>query len=59
MQGRVEGAFADLEHIAGHRAQTLSEAIAVKGSDRKRFEDEEIERAGQQLGSGFVSHRLS
>src|SRR5262249_55917202 len=49
--GGVERAFADLQHVLRHDAEAIRDAIAVERSGDERAEDEQVERAGQQVRS--------
>src|SRR5215211_4049739 len=47
---RVECALLDREHLAGHLAQTLDDAVAVQRPEAEGPEDEHVERALEQVG---------
>src|SRR3954469_4131695 len=56
LERRVKRAFADLQYVTGDIANALRDAVAVHGVRGQRAEDEEVERAGEQLGAGvFVA----
>ena len=50
MQGRVERALVDLEHVFGDLLDALGDRPAVQGVLLQRAQDQQVERAGQQIG---------
>ena len=50
MQGGVERALVDLQHVLGDLLDALGDRPAVQGVLLQRAQDEQVERAGQQIG---------
>ena len=50
VQGRVERALVDLQHVFGNLLDALRDRPAVQGVLLQRAQDEQVERAGQQIG---------
>ena len=50
LQRRVERALADQEHLVRGGAQMLGDAVAVRLAAHERLQDQQIERAGQEIG---------
>ena len=49
VQGRVERALVDLQHVFGNRLDALRDCPAVQGVLLQRAQDQQVERAGQQI----------
>ena len=52
MEGRVERALRDLDYIAGDLLQTLSDRIAMDGTQGDDFQDQQVEGALREIGFG-------
>src|SRR5262249_6129124 len=50
MEGRIERALVDLQDVLGNLLDALGDGPAVLGILLQRAEDQQIERAGQQIG---------
>ena len=60
MEGRIERALLDLEHVLGLALDSFGDGMAVGGAGRERAQDEQIEGALQKLDAGrFVFSRHS
>jgi hypothetical protein len=53
----VKRPLVHLEDVAGPLADALGDAPAVQRAERHRLEDEQVERALEQVGAFFVGHR--
>src|SRR5204863_4932369 len=56
VQRRVQGALLDLEVVARDLLDAQQDAVAVLGTERNRFEDEQVERALEELGGRHPRH---
>ena len=54
VQRRIERALLHLQHIVGRLLDRLGDGVAVRGSEEQGAENEEIERALQQLDAFAV-----
>ena len=59
VQGRVERALVDLQHVLGDLLDAFGDRPAVQGILLQRAQDEQVERAGQQIWDGGSWCRLS
>ena len=50
LEGRIEGALADMEHVAGSQPDVFDDGVAVLRPGDQALEDEQLERAWQQIG---------
>src|ERR687891_1703351 len=50
MEGRIERALVDLQDVSGNLLDPLGDGPAVQGILLQRAQDQQIERAGQQIG---------
>src|SRR4029079_4755487 len=50
MEGRIERALVDLQDVLGDLLDALGDGPAVQGILLQRAQDQQIERAGQQVG---------
>ena len=48
----VQRAFTNGEHVGGREPQMLNDAVAVLRAADERLQDQELERAGEQIGRG-------
>src|SRR5687767_4298570 len=46
----IQCALPDPQHVIGRQPQVLDDAVTVFGTARERLQDEELERAGQEIG---------
>src|SRR3954466_6856993 len=49
LQGRVEGTLTDLQHLLRDDLEALGNAVAVQRARDERTQDQQVERAGQQV----------
>jgi len=49
MQGRIQRALFDLQHVIRRTLDELRDAVAVQRSAAERLEDQHVERAGQEI----------
>ena len=49
LQRRIQRALADLQHIGGQQADAVGDAVAVLRAARQRPQDQQVERARQQI----------
>src|SRR5438093_1693727 len=54
MQRRVQGALLHLEHILGAALDGLGDCMAVSGSQPQRAEDQQVQRALQELDAVLI-----
>src|SRR5215471_13289725 len=54
MEGRIERALLDLQHVAGDLLEPLGDGVAMDRSETHHFQDQQIERALQQIGLARV-----
>ncbi len=59
LQGGVQRALADGEHVSRRQPQVFDDPVAVLGAVRQRLQDQKLQRAGQQVGRRVgQGHRL-
>src|SRR5690606_21418882 len=51
IEGGIERAFFNLEAVAGEQADLLSDGVTVESADAENFENDQIERALEQVES--------
>src|SRR5438067_4953166 len=56
LQRRVERALAHLQHVVREELQPLRDAVAVLRAARERLQDQQVERARQQLDGSGAPH---
>jgi hypothetical protein len=49
VQSRVEGSFANLQHVSGERFQAETDSLAVQGLERQDFQEKQIEGALDEI----------
>jgi len=52
VQGRVEGALGNLDHVTGDLLEALCDGIPVDGSHGNHFQDQQVEGALREIGFG-------
>jgi hypothetical protein len=55
MERGIERALLDLQDVAGHLLQALRDGVAVDRAEGDDFQDEDVERALEQVGFGGVA----
>ena len=58
VEGWIERAFADLQHVAGHLLQALGDRPAVQRPERDDFEKQQVERALHEIRRSAHTPRL-
>src|ERR1700728_635091 len=58
MESGIERALLNLEHVGRDLPDTLGDAVAVDGTERNDFKNEQVEGALQQVGFFERSHRI-
>src|SRR3954470_4632999 len=48
LQSRIQGSFLDLQDVARHLPQVLSDAVPMHLTERERAQDEHLESAGKE-----------
>src|SRR5260221_410039 len=59
LQRGIQRALADLQDVFGEHAQALRDAVAMLLAAGERLQDQQVERAGQEIERRIASHRLS
>src|SRR5688572_31195100 len=52
MQGRIERALCDLDHVAGNLLEALSDGVPMQRDGGQDLQDQEVERTLRQVGLG-------